>query len=91
MLLGRGKPYQDFSGNIRLRKLIDSQWNRYNTADQSEKSSISMDIVKLVKAKGARFLERNDDSDEWVEVEDGVARLKVSHGFRNKTKRSESS
>ena len=89
ILLGRGKPYQDFLGNIRLRKIIDSHWNRYNMAEQTEKSNISMEIVQKVKASGARFLERHDNKDEWIEVEASIARQKVSHGFRNQTKRTD--
>jgi hypothetical protein len=46
----------------------------------------------MVKEAGARFLKRDSSSgDEWVEVSDEVAREKVGHIFRMKTKRGAAS
>jgi hypothetical protein len=95
ILLGRGKPIQDHSGNIRLRKLVDFHRARYLKARREVKSIIAEEIVQSIKdvEKGdgenaSRFLRRFEE-EYWIEVSDDIARDKVSHALRSKTRKSD--
>ena len=95
VLLGRGKPIQDHSGNIRLRKLVDFHRARYLKARREAKSNIAEEIVQSMKdgEKGdgenaCRFLRRFEE-EYWIEVSDNIARDKVSHALRSKTQKSD--
>ena len=57
------------------------------SAAKAEKTKIALEIVRYVKAhKNARFLKRSVDGHSWIEVDDTVAREKVSHSFRTQRK-----
>jgi hypothetical protein len=87
ILLGRGRPYQDYSGNQRLARTIDSYREEYSQAnDTFEKTCITMNVVKRIHELKGRFLQRT--SDGWKEASDDVARAKVSQAFRTKPTRS---
>ena len=86
VLFGRGKPFQQHPGNIRLSLTLDSMRERYNGASRHEKTVLAMDIVKTFQTNGTRFLRRvsNDvDGILWEEVNDSEAREKVSQLFRS--------
>jgi hypothetical protein len=84
VLLGRGRPNQEFSGNRRFAVLIDSQMERFqNCSSQFEKTCVIMDVVKTVHDSGGRFLKRR--SDGWEVVSDSVARKKAGGTFRTRT------
>ena len=88
VVLGRGRPYQVYPGNIRLAAFIDQQRAKYQTLDRLNKTHLSLEIVRMIKNSGGRFLKRcDDDSGKWWEVPDDVAREKIGHGFRTKTRR----
>jgi hypothetical protein len=81
VLLGRGKASYEHMGNLRFRYCVESRAKQYDSAaGTSEKKKITHEIVQSVKDSTGRFLK--DDAAGWVEVEDDVARLKVSHAFR---------
>jgi hypothetical protein len=88
VLLGRGKPYQAYSGNVMLAQLVDSRRDEYNRASRFEKTCISMDMVKAVKECNGRFLQRDESSGGWVKVEDCAAREKISFVFRFKARKT---
>jgi hypothetical protein len=81
VLLGRGKARYQHTGNLRFRYWVESRAKQYDLAtSSSEKKQLTHEIVQLVKDSTGRFLK--DDEAGWIEVEDDVARLKVSHAFR---------
>ena len=87
--LGRGWPYQQFPGNLRLAMIIDQHREQYQSSDRPNKTAISNRIVRLIKESNGRFItKRKDGTDGWEIVSDEIAREKVSHGFRTKTKRT---
>jgi hypothetical protein len=50
IVLGRGRPFQGFSGNKQLTKLVEAKRLSYQAReDRFEKTSITMEIVKKVK------------------------------------------
>ena len=88
VILGRGKPYQDHPGNLKLANYIEEYRSAYVQADRLEKTCISWKIVQHVKSLNGRFLKMDEESEYWVQVSDEVAREKVSHGFRTRHKGS---
>jgi hypothetical protein len=81
VLLGRGKPFNEHSGNVRLRRLVDLHKEEYKMARVGEKHTITRKIVESVKSNSGRFLKRDPDG-WWVLVSDDEATEKVSHNFR---------
>ena len=85
ILFGRGKPFQERPGNVWFRNLLESYRDRYEAAGKAEKTKLATEIVLVVKAhKDARFLKQSDKGNYWIEVDDKVAREKVSHSFRTR-------
>lgn len=82
VLLGRGRPYQEFPGNIALANELDAQREAYKGKKdrRAAKTNISTQIVKHITANGGRFLQKVND--RWVVVPDIKAREKIAHGFR---------
>lgn len=86
ILCGRGVPILNYHGNIRLHTIIDSYRDRYLKSERKAKPRLVMEIVKDIKAGGARFLKRSrDDLDSsWVEVSDAYSHEKVRNALRCK-------
>jgi hypothetical protein len=80
ILLGRGGLSQGHPGNVRFRYLIDEHQMLYDEALKRDKTALAAQIVGLVHSWNGRFLK--DDGPGWVEVDDAVARTKVSTCFR---------
>jgi hypothetical protein len=86
ILLGRGRPYQEYTGNHRLAALVEVQREQYQqAAGRFRKTCISMDVVKMIHGIQGRFLQRTNEG--WEAVTDSLAREKVSHSFRTKPTR----
>lgn len=91
VLLGKGKPIQFSSGNMRLTTIIDGYLISYNSkSSNTEKTALTEEIVRIMKASGVRFLAK-EKTGVWMDVPDDVARDKVSHMFRYQRRKSESS
>ena len=58
VLLGRGRPYQDFPGNVRLNQIVELRYAAYEESTLSEKTEIVVEIVHAIKGMGGRFLTR---------------------------------
>ena len=86
VLIGKGRPYQNFCGNKRFGAMIDSNLDLYHKGgiDRFAKMCLTMDIVKQVQAYGGRFLERTKDGEAWRVIDDVVAREKTAVGFRSR-------
>jgi hypothetical protein len=83
ILLGRGKPYQDYHGDQRLARIVDLYRERYQKAtERFEKMCISTDVMKRIQESGGHFLQRKPEG--WEEVSDFVARQKVCQALRSK-------
>jgi hypothetical protein len=90
ILLGRGKPMQDWLGNLQLGIILGENADRRNTDmnRRGAKNDLSHEIVETVKETGGRFLKRQKGDLEWIEVDDFIAREKVNNGFRNQERQS---
>jgi hypothetical protein len=81
VLLGRGKPIVEYTGNLCLHALVEEYLPRFsNTKSRNEKSSLAVEIVRIIKSSPGRFLSK--ESGIWVEVDDMTAREKVNRQFR---------
>lgn len=81
VLLGRGKKVQSFPGNMKFRQKIEENRYLYDNATKFEKSVLIETILRSVKDVGGRFLQHGTCG--YVEVDDDVARKKISHAWRN--------
>jgi hypothetical protein len=81
ILFGRGRPMRDHPGNLELLFLVEQNSSAYNSANKQEKTRLSLEILRMLKAKPSRFLKKNT-SGVWQEVDEDMAREKVSHAFR---------
>ena len=80
VLLGKGTPFQNHPGNIRLRELISDHIKHYDKAQRGEKKAIALGIIDAIRQSGGLFLKQ--DGGAWSRVTDEVARLKVTAAFR---------
>ena len=86
VLLGKGKPIQEFRGNLRLSAIIDDYTGQYDAKSKAEKTALAAEMVQKVKASLGRFLSK--ESGTWMEVSDDLARDKVSHMFRHQRQKA---
>jgi hypothetical protein len=77
VLVGRGRPYQTFPGNIMLSNLIDTQYlDRYIQTNRVEKTRMHLEAIETVQNSfGGRFIKRT--SEGWNVVDEIAARKKV--------------
>ena len=82
-------------GNVYFRQVIELHLEQYNRSNKLQKGQLTANLVKQIKLSGVRFLKQQENSSSssstkkknntgwWIEVNDDVARGKVSHAFRN--------
>ncbi len=76
ILLGRGRPYQEFSGNRNLARLISDRKEEYKASGKLGKTELTNTILQDMKRCGGRFLKKSEDGIYWVLVNDEIAREK---------------
>lgn len=81
VLFGRSKKAREHTGNLRCQFLIEMNKDRYEKADRFGKTVIAEEIVTIIHESYGRFLKWQKGG--FVEVEQKVAREKISHFFRN--------
>lgn len=88
VILGRGFRYAWHSGNNAFQALVRDNITRYNEAvRKNDKSRIVQEIYKRVTLKG-RFLKKTEPTGLYAEVEEHVAKEKISQAIRYKKRRS---
>jgi hypothetical protein len=90
VLMGRGRRFQNYAGNVKFRIYLQGHEAGYNSADRNGKSSIAMALVSSIKASGTRFLQRSSEmngEELWVEIDDKEAHEKVVQCFRTARKK----
>jgi hypothetical protein len=81
LLLGRGKTIQEHPGNLHMRSLVDSHFDRSKKASTGEKNILAGQIVAIMKRCRCRFLKKKKDG-WWVEVPDNEAIVRVLRTFK---------
>lgn len=85
VLLGRGRPFQDHTGNLRLREWIADNSVEYDTSTKrGAKAEIAQHGYHEVIRYGGRFLKLHEGSGWWFPVSEKEAIAKISQGFRKK-------
>ena len=87
VLLGRGKPFQIFSGNRRMLRIVSQFKGEYAARPRDQKRLYVETALEAVLKDGARFLRRVDAADgshTWEEVDRTAAAEKVWHVLRSK-------
>lgn len=78
VLFGRSKIAKKHTGNLRAAHLVSMWQTKYDEAGgRYAKTAISYELIEIIKDSGGKFLKSEDSG--WVEVEDDVAREKISH------------
>jgi hypothetical protein len=85
VLYGRGKSCQNHPGNLWCRQMVEANLYLYETATKREKTSLASEVLQMIRAKQGRFMKFENSC--WVEVEDPVARDKISHMFRSRRRK----
>jgi hypothetical protein len=83
IICGRGRSFQEHSGNRVLRQICELHRERYKRAKRTQKAPIAGEIVSAFKANGDHFLKYDDNNEFWEEIDGEVAKEKVSHCFRS--------
>lgn len=84
ILLGRDKFAFSHTGNQRFRVIVNSYRAAYQNAKNREsKTKITTQVIQGIHQCGGRFLKKDEDSGEYVEVSNEVAHEKVSHALRS--------
>mmetsp|Transcript_20101 Transcript_20101/g.37574 ORF Transcript_20101/g.37574 Transcript_20101/m.37574 type:complete len:222 (-) Transcript_20101:34-699(-) len=87
LLFGKGQAIMKHPGNVAMRRLLETRLDRWEVAPFKDKSGITWEVVNVIVQGGGRFLK--EDGNGWfVQVEDEVARQKVSIAFRDLVKRT---
>lgn len=76
VLLGRGRPYQEFFGNRMMATMIADMKEEYQASGKNRKTEVTNIVLQRVKQSGGRFLKKTDDTKFWVPATDDVARDK---------------
>jgi len=87
VLLGRGKPFQNFSGNKRMLRIVSQFKGEYALKPRDQKRLYVESALEAVLKDGARFLQRvevGDGSHRWEEVDRAAAAEKVWNALRSK-------
>jgi len=85
ILFGRDSDSWNHEGNRNFRELVVKHQEKYHvTQARSDKVSIVANIVSELKASGAKFLKRDNDSKMWFEVDRKACIEKVGHAIRDK-------
>ena len=58
VILGRGKPFQNWPGNQFMLSLCDCYRQRYHAAERAQKNSIIEEVKDIIKGRGGRFLRK---------------------------------
>jgi hypothetical protein len=88
ILLGRGRPVQEFPGNKLMLRIVSKFREKYTSARRDRRRFIAEQVLDTLYEKGARFLKREDDGEDsvWVTVGRDVAYEKVTHALRSKNR-----
>jgi len=86
IVCGRGAPTNFHIGNERFKELVSGYHRAYYVAKRSDKPHIAMEILDILKTRGARFVRRMKGrslaSSQWVEVAHKIAYEKVCQALR---------
>lgn len=92
ILLGRGRPFHSWYGNVHLLSIVEMYAERYMKTNEGKggKSEIAMEIVEIIRSDGGNFLQRGTTG-FWEIVSQEVAKEKVSQIMRAEIRKRQNS
>lgn len=82
ILLGKGRPCQDFSGNLTMNRMVNDNYDDYRQQDKSGKAQIVNSILEEIRFRQGLFLERVEKIGWSVVRDERVLRNKITQAFR---------
>ncbi|KAL3935574.1 MAG: hypothetical protein SGBAC_008938, partial [Bacillariaceae sp.] len=64
VLLGKGQPFQNHSGNKSLRQVVSDRYKEYDKAKRGGKKTIAQEVIDVIRGNGGLFLKQ--DGNKWV-------------------------
>jgi hypothetical protein len=86
VLFGRGKPFRQHQGNMRLGSLVDERLSMYLLSQTKDKTKINEKMVNIILSEGCRFLKQDGPGKPWLEVDLQQAKEKTSQCFRTRAR-----
>lgn len=83
VLLGRGGKKNQHPGNLEFRRFVVPYKERYSASTKNEKTALTRELLDYIKSKQVRFLKYEQNLEVWYEVDDEVARQKISQTIRD--------
>ena len=90
VIVGRGKSPNRHVGNKRLRVLVSSYLTKYEQGDKYVKTIIVSDIINMIRIackeeerNGGAFVKYDKTTGRWYDLDNTIAREKVSYQFRD--------
>ena len=89
IVFGKGRFIQNLAGNVKLRKLITSHFDQYESADSpQDKTLLAMRLVADIKESGGKFLKEDPSTPgRYIEVGSITAREKIAATFHSHRRR----
>lgn len=88
VLLGRGRRVQAHAGNQAFRKILEGHMLQHRSCPRKDRVALLLEILTAVKLNGGRFLQRNGNAGQWVEVDNSIAHKKVGQALRYRQKQA---
>lgn len=82
ILLGRGKPFHEHPGNVKMRHLVSIYAATYRNAPNGEKSTVAEKVLQVLKNNQSNHFLKRDEDGWWMEVPDDEARERIAQVFR---------
>ena len=86
VLSGRGRYFQDYPGNVRFRNFMEEHSDEYDKLDRHDRMILTIRLMHELNCNNVRFLKQTDKGD-WVTLDVGEVRKKVSQQFRSLRKK----
>jgi len=85
IIMGRGCHNTNKSGNVRLKQLLETYYEQYNTTrSKNAKSALVAKIFQQIQQAGSRFLvQSKEQPGHWDIAPYKKAHDKIAHDFRN--------
>jgi len=89
VIISKGNTASKHQGNIYFKRIVQLNLEKYASfSARKDKTNMIRLIAQQIRANGGNFVKQDIDSGIWSEVNDVVAREKISQAFRNSIYRS---
>lgn len=87
VLLGRGRPFHDFPGNMRMLSIVNKSKDEYHALPRDKKRAFAENLLEVILQQNTRFLRRCETEtgeEYWESVDKQASFGKVWHALRAK-------